>query len=124
MKRGVVNLADGGTRTPRVSHAVRRTNQGVFVLQTSCASLGTLGKFSLSKWSMVGGGLFSYTSHIGKPFGHDLGSTSVVVNVNYGRQTKRRAQLGKSTGTPGYLVLLKVKGRSSTRWLQPPRKEN
>lgn len=96
MKGGVVNLADGGTSTLRVSHAVRRPNQGVFVLQTSCASLGTLGKCSLSKWNtvvvVVVGGSFSYTSHIGKPFCHDLGSTSVVVNVNYGRQTKGRAR--------------------------------
>lgn len=80
-----------------MSHAVRRPNQGVFVLQTSWASLGTLGKCSRSKWSTLvrgggggGGGAFSYTSHTGKPFCHDLGSTSVVVNVNYKERGKRR----------------------------------
>lgn len=56
MKGGVVNLADGGTRTLRVSHAVRRTNQGAFVLQTSCASLENLGRFEKEQCMGSGGG--------------------------------------------------------------------
>lgn len=65
---GVVNLADGGTRTLRVPHAVRRTNQGGLCPPNFLCLAGKPGKFPASKWSDMDGGGFSYAAHICKSF--------------------------------------------------------